>query len=115
MSAFTALLRQEDELVAQFIALLEGDLWLRNAQNANAMATRLAEGLQALPGVHITQPVQANAVFARLPPGAADKVRQHTAFYDWDTAGTARLMCSFDTRESHVQALLAAVRSALNE
>lgn len=100
-------------IAAQFIALLEDDLWLRNAQNANAMAARLAGGLRQLPGVQLAYPVQANGVFVRLPPGVADKMREHSFFYDWDEAGTVRLMCSFDTTERHVDALLAALRQAL--
>ena len=54
---------------AQFEALLAGDLYLRNARHANAMATRLADGLRGVTGVQILHPVQANAVFALLPPG----------------------------------------------
>ena len=34
---------------AQFIALLEGDLWLRSASHANAMAARLRAGVEADP------------------------------------------------------------------
>ena len=32
----------------QLEALLAGDLWLRNARHANAMAQRLAEGVRAV-------------------------------------------------------------------
>jgi threonine aldolase len=53
---------------AQFVALLEGDLWIRSARHANAMAARLAAAVRDLPGVTITQPVQANAVFAIVDP-----------------------------------------------
>src|SRR5919206_230048 len=38
-------------LSAQVVALLEGDLWRRCAEHANAMARRLAEGAAAVPGV----------------------------------------------------------------
>jgi len=55
-------------LAAQFIALLEGDLWRRNAAHANAMAARLHDALAGVAGVTITQPVQVNGVFAVLPP-----------------------------------------------
>ena len=51
-------------LAAQFVALLEGDLWQRSAAHANAMAARLAAAVRDVPGVRITQAVQANAVFA---------------------------------------------------
>ena len=36
---------------AQLVALLEGDLWLRSARHANAMAARLAAAVRDLPGV----------------------------------------------------------------
>lgn len=57
-------------LAAQFVALLEGDLWHRNAAHANAMARRLAERVRDVPGVSITQPVEANGV-RRVRAGAA--------------------------------------------
>ena len=55
-------------LAAQFNALLDDDLWLRNAAHANAMAARLAAGLADVPGVEVVYPVEADAVFARLDP-----------------------------------------------
>src|SRR6266849_6930264 len=53
-------------MAAQFIALLEDKLWLRSAQHANAMASRLAAGLTGAAGVTMRYPVQSNAVFAAL-------------------------------------------------
>jgi len=50
----------------QFEALLGGDLWLRNATHANAMARRLADAVRGLDGVQVTQAVEANAVFVIL-------------------------------------------------
>ncbi|HMO11752.1 MAG TPA: beta-eliminating lyase-related protein, partial [Actinotalea sp.] len=41
---------------AQLLALLDGDLWLRSAQHANAMALRLRDAVSGLPGVRITRP-----------------------------------------------------------
>ncbi|KQM23548.1 MULTISPECIES: low specificity L-threonine aldolase [Frigoribacterium] len=88
---------------AQFLAMLEGDLWLRSATRANAMAARLADGLATLPGVAVTQAVDANAVFVVLPPEAVEPLRAAHHFYDWNRAtGEVRLMCSFDTTEAHV-------------
>jgi threonine aldolase len=100
-------------LAAQFVALLEGDLWRRSAQHANAMAARLADALLAVPGVRLTQPVQANGVFAILPPGASERVRRDWYFYTWDeSTGEVRLMCSWDTTEAEVDAFAAAVAHA---
>lgn len=100
-------------IAAQFIALLEGDLWQRNAAHANAMAARLAEALLELPGVQLTQAVQANAIFAVLPPGVAERLQREWAFYTWDEAtGEVRLVCSWDTTGAEVDAFAADVSRA---
>ncbi|WP_026550521.1 beta-eliminating lyase-related protein [Arthrobacter sp. Br18] len=99
---------------AQLIALLEGDLWLRSAAHANAMAARLTEAVRNIEGVQLTQETRANAVFAILPPGAADRIRKHFRFYDWDQqTREVRWMCSFDTTEDDVDAFAAAIRREL--
>ena len=95
----------------QFEALLTDGLWKRSAAHANAMAQRLADAVRHVPGVTITQPVQANAVFAILPPGAAETLQRDWAFYTWDEhTGEVRWMCSWDTTEEDVDAFAAAVR-----
>jgi threonine aldolase len=96
---------------AQFLAMFEGDLWLRSASGANARAAQLAAGLADVPGVTVTQSVDANAVFAVLPADVVEPLREAHHFYDWDrTTGEVRLMCSFDTTEEHVEAFLADAR-----
>jgi threonine aldolase len=100
---------------AQFVALLEGDLWLRSAQHANAMATRLRDAVVDIDGVRVTQSTDANAVFVALPAGAADRIREHAQFYDWDRAtGEVRWMCSFDTTPADVDGFAQAVRAVLS-
>ncbi|MGO2519795.1 MAG: threonine aldolase family protein [Microbacterium sp.] len=101
---------------AQLIALLEGDLWLRNARHSNAMATRLRAGVEAgladgsISGVSFSQPTQSNGLFAILPDGVAEKLRESFRFYDWDAArNEVRWMCSFDTQESDVDAFIAEI------
>ncbi|HXI20260.1 MAG TPA: low specificity L-threonine aldolase, partial [Gemmatimonadales bacterium] len=47
-------------LAAQFVALLGTDLWRTNAEHANRMARLLAAGVEAVPGIRLTQPVEAN-------------------------------------------------------
>jgi len=99
---------------AQLVALFEGDLWLRNATHANAMAARLRQSLTDVPGVQFTQATQANGVFVRLPAGVADAVREHFFFYDWDAAlREVRWMCSFDTTESDVDEFSSLIRQAV--
>lgn len=98
-------------LAAQADALLTGDLWRRSAEHANAMARRLADGVRELPGVTVTQEVQANAVFAVLPPALRDALYgDGFVFYVWDEAtGEVRWMCSWDTSAEDVDAFVAAV------
>jgi threonine aldolase len=100
-------------LGAQFVALLEGDLWQRGAAHANAMAARLAAALVDVPGVRITQPVQANAVFAVIPRGAAAELQRDWRFYTWnEEIGEMRWMCSWDTTPEEVGAFAAAISRA---
>jgi threonine aldolase len=101
---------------AQLIALLDGDLWLRNAAHSNAMAQRLRAGVEdgitsgSITGVAFTQPTQSNGVFATLPAGVADRLRESFRFYDWDASkNEVRWMCSFDTTEADVDAFVAAI------
>jgi threonine aldolase len=101
-------------LAAQFDALLSDELWLRCASHANAMAARLAQAAGEIPGVTITRPVQTNAVFARLPPGARAALQERFAFYVWDErSGEVRWMCSWDTSEDDVDGFAEAVREVV--
>ena len=99
---------------AQLLALLDGDLWLRSASHANAMAARLAGAVEGLDGVRITQRVQANAVFAALDGVVADRLRGRFRFYDWDReTSEVRWMCAWDTTEADVDAFAAALKEEL--
>ncbi|GAB3129171.1 low specificity L-threonine aldolase [Tsukamurella serpentis] len=102
-------------LAAQFLALFQDDRYLRVAAHANAMATLLAELVGDLDGVHITAPVQANAVFAEIPHAAAEALMQTVPFYFWDEArGEVRWMCAWDTTEEDVRSFAELVRSRLS-
>jgi threonine aldolase len=101
-------------LAAQFEALLDGERWRELAGNANAMAARLAGAVEGLPGVTITQAVQANAVFAILDPAVTEALQAQFPFYVWDAAtGEVRWMCSWDTTPQDVDAFAAALRAEL--
>jgi threonine aldolase len=105
-------------LAVQFEALLAGDLWLRNATHANAMARRLADAAVAIDRVEIIHPVEANAVFARLPRPAIDRLLTESEyerpFYVWDEdADVVRWMCAWDTTSEDVDAFAGAVASAI--
>ena len=56
---------------------------------------------------------QANGVFAVLPGEIAERVSENYAFHTWDAStGLVRFLCSWDTTESDVDGLIAAVAGA---
>jgi threonine aldolase len=100
---------------AQFDRLLADELWLKNARHANAMAALLAEKLAAVPGVALARPVEANAVFARLPCPIIAPLQEQFYFYVWEEITCEiRLMCSFDTTEEIINDFFHALQLLIN-
>jgi threonine aldolase len=99
---------------AQLDALLGDELWLRNAEHANAMARRLADAVGGIEGLRITQPVEANAVFAILDPAVTERLQQDWPFYVWDEGtGEVRWMTAWDTTAADVDAFAADIRRSV--
>ncbi|WP_030932325.1 threonine aldolase family protein [Streptomyces sp. NRRL B-24720] len=97
---------------AQLDAYLTDDLWLRNAAHANAMATRLQDGLKAVSEVGLLGTADANILFCRLPQQVIDGLLADgfTFYHDRWEPGVVRLVTSFATTEGDVDDLLDAVR-----
>ncbi|MEO0548783.1 MAG: beta-eliminating lyase-related protein [Pseudomonadota bacterium] len=96
-------------LAAQALALLEHGLWLDLAASANQSARQVSNILCTAPGVSLTQPVDGNEVFAALPPELVSQLTAAGAkFYPWPD-GSYRLVCSWATSETELEALRAAV------
>jgi len=88
---------------AQFEALLSGDLWKRSATHANRMARILATELEKVPQIKLTQPVEANGVFAVVPSKYIPTLQKKYFFYVWnEEINEIRLMTSFDTTEDDI-------------
>jgi threonine aldolase len=95
-------------LAAQILAMLEGDLWLRNGRAANEAAARIAE---AAGSERLVVPVEANELFLKVSGAEAAALRaQGFDFYDW-APGEVRLVTSWDTDPAHAEALAAAIRA----
>ena len=95
-------------LAAQILALLEGDVWLRNARAANEAAARLAK---AAGTDRLLLPVEVNELFIRATPDEAASLRaQGFDFYDWGP-GEARFVTSWDSDPEAVDALADAIRA----
>lgn len=93
---------------AQLLAMLDDDVWLRNARAANAGARILADAVTD----RLLYPVQANELFVRLRAGEAERLRTSGfGFYDWGAAGSgeARFVVSWDTPVADIEALATAL------
>lgn len=100
-------------IAAQFIAFFTDELWLKNAQHSNAMATLLAEKCLRELDLKPVYPVDSNAVFVTLPSDVIAKMLKETDFYIWDErAGTVRWMCSWETTEEDVGSLIKLAKRA---
>lgn len=96
------LMSKERFIAAQFLAYFENDLWLRNAQHANAMAQEL---LACFKQAHISvlHPVQANEIFVELTQERADKLLEQGAqFYHWHD-NVYRFVTSFVTQADDIK------------
>jgi threonine aldolase len=105
---------------AQLIALFENQaaLAIENARHANAMASRLYEGVvriaAAHPEVSVENPAEANAVFPVLPAWLTEVLQAEYRFYVWNQeTGQVRWMCAWDTTVDDVDGLLSKLEVAL--
>jgi len=98
---------------AQWSAILEHDVWLKHAAQANAMATQLADALRAFPSLEILCPIEANAVFVRLPGQLYTTLSQRWCFHRFIGSDGYRLMCSWATQPGSIARFVADVRTAL--
>jgi len=97
-------------LAAPFLGLLESHAWEDGAAHANLMARRLAEGFAVGTPFALAHPVEANAVFVRMPPEAHRRLNAlGWACYRFDD-GSVRFVCSWATTAEAVDELLEAVR-----
>lgn len=101
-------------IAAPWMGLLENDVWLKNARHANGMARYLAERLEALEGIELLFPSQANSVFANFPEHALTALHARGwTFYTFIGAGGARFVCSWNTTTDLLDGLLADIREVL--
>lgn len=97
----------------QFEALLENDLWLKNAEHANRMAKSLSQALLKHNEVKLIHPVETNEIFVTMKKELAETLRSHgIQFYDWSfdeqaSHRTYRFVTSFNTSSSEIEKLSA--------
>jgi threonine aldolase len=102
-------------IAAQFEALLSNDLWLQNARHSNRMASLLASRIEKIPGVRITQKVEANAVFAVIPRECIATLSERYYFHVWsERESLVRWMTAFDTTEDEIDQFAEDIAQALS-
>lgn len=106
---------------AQLIALFENqaELAINNARHANAMASRLYDGVVRIaashPEISVENPAEANAVFPVLPAWLTERLQGAYRFYVWNQeTGQVRWMCAWDTTVEDVDGLLAKLEESLS-
>lgn len=99
---------------AQFQAYFKDDLWTQNASHSNRMAQLLESEVAKIPEIKITHPVEANGVFAIVPPGIVEPLKEQFYFYMWDEAHSeVRWMTSFDTTEDEIYDFVKLIKQLL--
>ncbi|MDP4208009.1 MAG: low specificity L-threonine aldolase [Bacteroidota bacterium] len=100
---------------AQFSAYFNDNLWLKNASHANKMAQLLAQKISDIKGITITQPVQANGVFAIIPKEIVPRLQEEFFFYTWNEhTNEVRWMTSWDTQETDIIAFTNLLQQLVN-
>jgi threonine aldolase len=99
-------------IAAQFEALLSNDVWKKNASHTNSLAGLLGAELGKIPGIRITQKIEANGVFAIFPAKIIEPLQKEYPFYVWvEKSNEVRLMCSWDSTEDEVKKFIEKVKS----
>jgi threonine aldolase len=96
---------------AQMGAFLENDFWLKAARHANAMAARVRQGLEDLPGIRFPHPTEINFVLVALPKPVWDGLVADGYSFSRRGAprdGIVRIACAWDTPSEAVDALIEA-------
>lgn len=102
---------------AQFIAMLEGGLWLDLARSANTSAAILANGLKQIKDISFDIPVQTNSIFPLFSKKLVSYLEENGAhFYTWgalnfDGRQRVRLVTSFTTTEQDIARFLSVARA----
>jgi len=96
-------------LAAPILGLLESGDWEAGAAHANLMAQQLAAGIATRSAFVLAHPVEANAVFVRMPPQAHQRLNAAGwACYRFDD-GSVRFVCSWATMAEAVEEVVQAI------
>lgn len=93
-------------IAAQYLAILEDNLWLTNATKSNEMASYLRDRLIEI-NVEVTNNVRGNTVFAILDKDIIAKMQEFCYFYVWEEVkNEVRFVMSFDIEKQDIDAFI---------
>ena len=92
-------------LSAPWVGMLESGAWLRNAEHANRCAKQFAAQVAAIPGVRVSQPIEANAVFIEAPDEILGQMRARGWNFYTFIGGAARFMFAWDSDPARISDL----------
>lgn len=102
----------------QFLELFRDNLFFDLAAHANAMATKISEGIDAVGYGFLTPPVS-NQIFPILPNTLLEELHQQFNFFDWekvdDEHTAVRLVTSWATKEEAVDAFVESLKKKVTE
>lgn len=102
----------------QFLELFRDNLFFDLAAHANAMATKISEGIDAAGYGFLTPPVS-NQIFPILPNTLLEELHQQFNFFDWekvdDEHTAVRLVTSWATKEEAVDAFVESLKKKVTE
>lgn len=98
-------------LAAGWVGVLEQGVWLKHALHANRCASLLKAHLEKEAGLLAAYPVDANAAFIHVPENLLKALRERGwVLYNFIGSGVVRLMCSWQTTEADIDALLSDIK-----
>jgi threonine aldolase len=100
-------------LAAPWLGLLGNDVWLQNAERANAGAGKLAKMLRDEANIDLVFPVESNAVLLRLSDAIVrDLQKQGWHFYKFIEPDVYRVMCSWSVADNDIASFVTDIKAS---
>jgi len=97
---------------AQWLGLLENDVWIKNAKHANEMARYFSDAVENADGVHLMFPVEANEVFIKLRPEIEVELKKKGWIFHEFIGGSSRFVFSWDSTKKRVDELITDIKES---
>ena len=101
---------------AQYLALLDNDLFISLGTQSNLGAARLFEKLHHIDSLNLRTPPAVNSLFPTLSPRDKQALQQWSFFWDWDErVGQVRWMTGWDVTDADVDQFALGVLAQLGK